>query len=233
MRHPPRELLARHPHACAFATLVLSGGYVEAGDTGRHRVGPGDVLLHQAWESHLDRFGDRGAEVLVLPIGDDDARRPAGRVADADAIVRLAEHDAAAAGRALLARLESMSSAGDWPDELAETLRRDADVCIGAWASARGLRLGSVSRGFRQVYGVTPLSYRLVQRTRRAVGALRTAEGSLSLIALDCGFADQAHMSRAVRSLTGATPSALRRDFRPASARDLRTFRPHANLPAA
>jgi AraC-like DNA-binding protein len=233
LRHAPREQLARHPHARAFATLVLAGGYVEAGDTGRHWMVPGDVLLHQAWESHLDRFGDRGAEVLVLAINDEDASRPAGRVADPDAIVRLAERDAVAAGGALLAQLQAKVAAGDWPDELAETLGRDPDVCIGAWASARGLRLGSVSRGFRQVYGVAPLSYRLVQRTRRALQALQSASEPLSGIALDCGFADQAHMSRAVRNLTGATPSALRQSLKPASAPVPRTCRPHASLPAA
>jgi AraC-like DNA-binding protein len=210
MRHPPGELLARHPHGRAFATLVLSGGYVEAGDTGRHRVQAGDVLLHQAWESHRDRFGDRGAEVLVLAIADVDASRPAGRVADPDAIVRLAERDAAA-GRALLAQLEAKSAADDWPDALAERLGGDPDLCLGDWASARGLRLGSVSRGFKQVYGVAPLRFRLVQRTRRAIAALRRAADPLSQVALDCGFADQAHMCRAIRSLTGMTPAALRR----------------------
>jgi AraC-like DNA-binding protein len=212
MRHQPRELLARHPHRRAFATLVLAGGYVEAGDVGRHRVQAGDVLLHQAWESHLDRFGDRGAEVLVLDIADDDASRPAGRVADADAIVRLAERDAAAAGRALLAQLEPKPGTQDWPDVLAERLGGEPNLCLGDWASRHGLRLGSVSRGFKQAYGVAPLRFRLVQRTRRAIEALRRAADPLSQVAQDCGFADQAHMCRAIRSLTGTTPAALRRD---------------------
>ena len=66
MRHAPRESLPRHLHDHAFAAVVLSGGYVEAGDTGRHWMEAGDVLLHQSWESHLDRFDGRGAEVLVL-----------------------------------------------------------------------------------------------------------------------------------------------------------------------
>lgn len=211
MRHPPHEELARHPHAHAFAALVLSGGYVEAGDAGRHWMEPGCVLLHEAWESHLDRFGDRGAEVLVLEIADEDASGSAGHVADPDAIVRLAERDAAAASRALLAQLQPTAGAGDWPDQLAEALRCDPGLCVGDWANARGLRLGSVSRGFRQVYGLSPVGFRLVQRTRRALDALRRAAEPLCQVALDCGFADQAHMSRAIRSLTGTTPSALRR----------------------
>ena len=45
MQHSPCEQLPRHPHDEAFAAVLLSGGYVEAGDTGRHRLEPGDVVV--------------------------------------------------------------------------------------------------------------------------------------------------------------------------------------------
>jgi AraC-like DNA-binding protein len=212
MRHPPRQQLPRHPHDHGFAALVLSGGYVEAGDTGRHWMEPGDVLLHQAWESHLDRFDGRGAEVLVLPIADTDARIAVGRVADPDAIARLAERDRAEAARQLLAAMTPrVEEPADWPDLLARTLRGDPALALTPWARARGLHLGSVSRGFRQVFGVTPVGYRLIQRTRRAIEAVRHSAEPLSFVAQDCGFADQAHMHRAIRSLAHTTPTALRR----------------------
>ncbi len=212
MRHPPREHLPRHPHEDAFAALVLRGGYVEAGDTGRHRMEPGDVLLHQAWESHLDRFDGRGAEVLVLPIGDGDANAPFGRVADPDAIVRLAERDRLAAANRLLADLTpGAPAAADWPDLLAQAIRSDPSLSLAAWADGRGMHIGSLSRGFRQVFGATPVAYRLIQRTRRAIDAVLSSRTPLSLIALDCGFADQSHMSRAIGGLVRATPTALRR----------------------
>jgi AraC-like DNA-binding protein len=54
----------------------------------------------------------------------------------------------------------------DWPDLLAQALMADPQLCLGDWASRRGLHLGSVSRGFRQVFGVAPVAYRLIQRTR-------------------------------------------------------------------
>ncbi|HEY3949772.1 helix-turn-helix domain-containing protein [Phenylobacterium sp.] len=212
MRHAPRETLARHLHDHAFAAVVLCGGYVEAGDTGRHWMEAGDVLLHQAWESHLDRFGRRGAEVLVLEIDDAAASRLSGRIADPDALVRLAERDRAEAARLMLAELgPKPSRPADWPDLLAQALNDDPALCLGAWADARGLRLGSVSRGFRQVFGMAPVGYRLVQRTRRAIAAVRATAEPLSFIAQDCGFADQAHMSRAIRRLARTTPAALRK----------------------
>ncbi len=212
MRHPPCQRLPRHPHDHGFAALVLSGGYVEAGDTGRHWMEAGEVLLHQAWESHLDRFDGRGAEVLVLPIDDADARLLVGRIADPDAVARVAERDRAEAARLLLSTLTPRAApCADWPDQLAEALRADPTLPLTPWARARGLHQGSLSRGFRQVFGVAPVAYRLVQRTRRAMAAVRHSGEPLSFIAVDSGFADQAHMSRAIRSLANTTPGALRR----------------------
>jgi AraC-like DNA-binding protein len=212
MLHPPSGHLPRHPHNHGFAALVLRGGYVEAGDTGRHRMEPGDVLLHQAWESHLDCFDRRGAEVLVLPIPDRDARPPAGLVGDPDAIVRLAERDRSAAADLLLAGLRPKAApAPDWPDLLALAIRADPCLSLTAWADQLGLHVGSLSRGFRQVFGTTPVAYRLAQRTRRALDAVLGSRTALSLVAQDCGFADQAHMSRAIAGLARDTPGVLRR----------------------
>lgn len=211
-RHPPREHLPRHPHDHAFAAVVLKGGYVEAGDTGRHRVEAGHVLLHRSWESHLDRFDARGAEVLVLPVADDEAWPVLGHVEDPDELVRIAERDRPAAARQLLETLAPKPAAAtDWPDLLAQALSHDAGLSLAAWASGYGLHAGSLSRGFVQVFGTTPVGYRLAQRTRRAIAAVLHTREALSAIALDCGFADQAHMCRAVSHLAQTTPTALRR----------------------
>lgn len=215
MRHAPREHLPRHPHDHGFAALVLAGGYVEAGDTGRHWMQPGDVLIHQAWESHLDGFGVRGAEVLVFEWPDEAEASVLGRVADPDLIARLAERDAVEAALALHDALTPRDpDLADWPDLLAQALRADPSLCLGDWARDAELHLGSVSRGFRQAFGITPVAFRLIQRTRRAVDAVTGTHDPLSVIALDCGFADQAHMTRAVAKLAQATPAALRRGRR-------------------
>jgi AraC-like DNA-binding protein len=212
MRHPARQELARHPHGHGFAALVLSGGYVEAGDTGRHLMAAGEVLFHRSWESHLDRFDRRGAEVLVLPIAAQGAAPLAARVRDADAVARLAERDREAAARLLLADLSPKPFVSeDWPDLLARAMCADPSLSLGGWAAACGLHVGSLSRGFRQVFGLTPVAYRLAQRTRRAINAVLGTPDPLSQIAADCGFADQAHMSRSIGRLAQITPAALRR----------------------
>jgi AraC-like DNA-binding protein len=211
MRHPPCETLPRHRHREAFAAVVLAGGYDEAGDTGRHRVQAGDVIFHRAFESHLDRFGAPGAEVLVIPLARDWAGLPLGTVADPDAIARTAELDPCAALEQLTSGLQPCERVcEDWPERLASALRQDPSLCLTAWAAAAGLHPGSLARGFVQVFGSTPSAYRLVRRTHLAIEAIARSPAPLSRIALDCGFADQAHMSRAVVRLTGLPPARLR-----------------------
>ena len=209
--HAPNEVLPRHQHAGAFAALVLSGRYAEAGDTGCHRVGPGDVLIHQAFESHIDRFAAERAEVLVVGLPGVWQGPLLGCIADSDRVVRLAERDTAAAVRMIARDMVAKSRAAhDWPDLLAQELRSDPCVAIGEWAERMGLHPGSISRGFRQVFGVTPAAFRLRARTHNAIAAIRVSRATLCEIADTSGFADQAHMSRAIGRMAGMSPAQLR-----------------------
>jgi hypothetical protein len=49
-----RTVLPRHRHESGYLALVLSGGYEEAGDRGRFHVHAGNVVLHGAFEAHMD-----------------------------------------------------------------------------------------------------------------------------------------------------------------------------------
>jgi hypothetical protein len=90
--------LARHVHKHAYAALVLSGCYEEAGDLGRLRVHAGDVVLHEAFEAHLDRFPASGAIVLNISLPAQYMFQSGlGRMDDSDAIVRIAEKNEAPA----------------------------------------------------------------------------------------------------------------------------------------
>ena len=215
MRHAPGELLTRHRHREPFAAVVLAGGYDEAGDTGRHRVRAGDVVFHGAFEAHLDRFDRPGAEVLVIPLPDGWSGGTLGSIGDADAIARAADRDTVEALHLLAAGVSVRpADSGDWPEELAEALRVDPSLSLTDWAERIGLHRGSLSRGFAQVFGVSPAIYRLGQRARRAIDALVRTDEPLSNVAADCGFADQAHMTRAVTAMAGAPPAALRLLYR-------------------
>ncbi|WP_264606190.1 AraC family transcriptional regulator [Sphingobium sp. B2D3C] len=207
---PSSAVIARHIHADPYATLVLSGGYEEAGDVGRHRVQAGDVLLHGAFSAHRDLTVAGATMVLDIPLSFASVLPGyRGTVSDPDFIVKVAERDPLEAATALF---ETFCPTGPGEDEPMDRLGSALadDVGIGAWARANSRAREAVSRHFRQVYGVDAARFRLEARARRAWHAIVQTSTSLAEIAVAEGFADQAHMTRAVRMLTTATPAAWR-----------------------
>lgn len=200
--------LPRHRHAEGYVALVLRGGYEEAGDNGRRAVAAGDVVVHQPWQAHLNRVPGRGAEVLNLPVAP--GLSPFGRVADPDAIVRLHERDPRAAAQALTEQFRPAPAAADWPDDLAANLA-DIRLDLRTWAQQLGVSAEHLSRRFARLYGVPPQRFRWEARARAAWSDVVASAAPLAEIALARGFADQAHMTRAVHALTGRPPGAWRR----------------------
>jgi AraC-like DNA-binding protein len=211
---PGLEHVPRHRHARAYAAVVLTGDYEEAGEHGRLRVRAGEVLLHGAFEAHLNRIGARGARILNVELSDCiEPRSPVAMLVDPDAVVRLAQRDPAAAAHCLLHSLlpATPRTASDWPDQLAQDLISDPALRLGAWARAHRLAAATVSRGFLQVYGLTPAAFRTQLRGRQAWRSIIAGGKPLAELAIACGFADQAHMTRTVRSITGRPAGSWRR----------------------
>ena len=208
--HRAFERMPRHRHAEGYVALVLAGGYVEAGDRGRLRVEAGQAVIHDGHESHRNEFARGGARVLNLPALGAPAGHALGHVDDADAIVRLAERDVGEAV-ALLRQTFRPSPArlDDWPDLLAAALAADPDLRLADWAAATGIAPQSLSRGFRQAYGVSPKRYRLDLRALQALRRLPGWQGTLATLAAETGFADQAHLTRVIVAVTGRTPKRL------------------------
>jgi AraC family transcriptional regulator len=66
-------------------------------------------------------------------------------------------------------------------------------------------------RAFRNSVGEPPHEYVIRRRVERAQGLMLSTDASLSDIALDCGLADQSHLTRLFRRIVGESPSAWRR----------------------
>jgi AraC-like DNA-binding protein len=192
---------------------VLDGTYDEAGPRGRYRMRPGDVLFHAAFESHCDRFGAADARILNLPLPSSwSAPSAGGRCGGIARIVRLAAKSPCDAAQALLEDFAPAAAiAADWPDLLVADLQRDPSLALSAWAARRGLSRETLSRGLRRVYGTAPARLRREIRAQQAWRFLTTTSLGLAQIALACGFADQAHMTREVVQLTGRPPGAWRK----------------------
>jgi AraC-like DNA-binding protein len=182
----------------------------ECGSRGRFDLRPGDVLFHGAYETHLDRIFISGVEVLNLRLPSlGFVESEFGQVSDLEEIVRAAEINTGSAIELLQEKtIHSKPAPRDWPDLLAQDLCENPNRKLGDWAEAHDLSAETLSRGFCQVFGVTPAVFRSESRTRKAFQQIVEGTSALGKALEVSGFADAPQMSRAVRALTGATPKA-------------------------
>ncbi len=87
----------------------------------------------------------------------------------------------------------------------------DRPVRLNAVAEQVALSVSYFSRAFKETFGTTPHMHMLRLRLELAKRLMLTTEDALSQIALACGLADQAHLSKLFRRVVGETPSAWRR----------------------
>jgi AraC family transcriptional regulator len=71
------------------------------------------------------------------------------------------------------------------------------------------------ARAFRCSVGETPHAYIVRRRIERAQQAMLSTRKPLSEIALECGLADQSHLTRLFGRLVGISPAAWRRLYQP------------------
>jgi len=200
-----------HQHDAGYAAIVLAGRYIEAGDGGRRRVSAGDVIVHRPFSAHADWFEPAGATVVNIALTQGAALRlGTGRVADPEALARDILADRDAAEHLLGAAIVRVAGEDDAPDRLAAGLDHDPGLTLGDWAARTGTAPRTLRRQFGQAYGISPLLYRTRSRALQAWKLIVTTDRPFAGIAYDLGFADQAHMSRAVRWLSGRPPRAWR-----------------------
>jgi AraC family transcriptional regulator len=85
-----------------------------------------------------------------------------------------------------------------------------ADLSLAGIAGAVGVRPHRLARDFRDHAGVPLHQYVLGRRVERAARLLRSSGAPIASIAVDCGFADQSHLTTAFRRRVGITPGAFR-----------------------
>lgn len=72
-----------------------------------------------------------------------------------------------------------------------------------------GISTYRLSRAFRHSVGIPPHAYQMHRRVRAAEWMLRQGNAPAE-VATDCGFSDQAHLTRVFRQATGITPAQFR-----------------------
>ena len=75
-----------------------------------------------------------------------------------------------------------------------------------------GLSTSHFSRAFKVSRGFSPGAYISMTRVNRAKRMIYTTREPLCQIAVDCGFADQAHLCKSFRRWLGVSPAIWRRE---------------------
>jgi AraC family transcriptional regulator len=182
-----------------------------------------------AW--HADAWGDGGALIFSLRVAHERVdlverlRQPGWTAhecraaladvvracfADGNAAHRVdAAHDALALAAAPGGRIDARAPA--WLERVRHAIV-DApyDASVDALAREAGVHRVHLSRWFVRHYGIAPSALRRRVAAAHAIGAVVRSPHSLTDVAHDGGYADQAHMTRALRAAVGVPPSRLR-----------------------
>lgn len=104
-----------------------------------------------------------------------------------------------------------------WQARRAEQLMVEGmaeNLYLGRVAQACGLSLAHFSRSFHKTFGSPPYRWFQTRRIERAKSLLTETTRGLAEVALDCGFGDQSHFTKAFTRIVGVSPGAWRRMHR-------------------
>jgi AraC family transcriptional regulator len=238
-RFPPGALLEPHVHERATFGVMVEGSFDLSFPSRTYACTPGIVFTEPAEDRHANRIGRAGARVFIIQPDLDSAEllRPCGRVLDRishfrhaglaslarrgvwemetpDALSPLALEALALEMLAMAVRFgeRAVGKPPPWLDRARELVHercrdnlRIADVSQGV-----GVHPIRVARAFKAHYGLPLATYMRRLRLEWASDRLVRSTDPLVSIALEAGFSDQSHFTRAFKRHTGRTPRQFR-----------------------
>lgn len=235
--------IPRHRHECPSFFMPLGGRFVEGCAGAVRGYGVGDVGYHPAYEPHWLHTQGGGACGFAVEVGDE-WRQTCGANTVWDSVPRdlsqsrvawalgrlyleLQMHDTARPlvvhslgveiGLALGATDSRRSTPPPrWLGTVRELLhdRVRESIALAELADVAGVTPVAVIKSFRRHLGCTPGEYLRTLRLSHARRELAQSDRPMSAIALDAGFYDQGHFSRAFKTAMGVPPSRYRRLLR-------------------
>jgi AraC-like DNA-binding protein len=156
----------------------------------------------------------RGITLVRLPWRQEQAWGGVHRGVSIDVVRRLAARDPVEASALLAEQVANKpyapTATSDWPDKLVMDLHANPRLEVSEWAESVGITRGYAWRCFRSSYGIGPAQFRCELNARAALLRIVLSKEPLSKAAADHGFSDQAHMTRAIKALTGTSPGRWR-----------------------
>ena len=208
-----------HRHEQVQRSLLLAGSYVEDSEAGRREVHCRTLSIKPAGFEHEDGFGRAGALILSVQHeagdgGASDYHLSAWPRSVPPQAMTVGEGGGHASGCPCPDTKRSAhipSSARPWLIEARQRLLQQPQMAVTTLARTLGKHPVHLARQFRTTFGETPSEVRQHDRSARAIDQIVRSSRTLSDIAFDVGFSDQAHMTRALKAMTGWTPADLRR----------------------
>jgi hypothetical protein len=219
-RHAAGARTTLHRHSAPYVAFVLEGGYEERSIDGLWRCEAGELVIHPPMHLHVNDFMGRRSRVLNFVLAPKTGAHAAPsygvwRPRDPDAVRRLHRMDDDEIAEALAGAVPAMPVAPcSALRGMAERLTIDPRRRIGDRMNHPTTTREHASRAFRRHFGLPPSVFRSEQRFRAALLLLADFTRSLVSVALDAGYADQAHLTRDFKTRTGASPGAHRRSLR-------------------
>jgi AraC family transcriptional regulator len=244
--------LPRHEHEVAYVTLVLEGNYAETGPRGWTELAPFTAIFNPSGVAHASQVGVSGTRLFTIEcwprlLEGLDLRLPGHPVADpgsggmlwtglslfsaftfgtAEPLVlesHLAEMLGALAGTTVVA-----TGVPPWFRRVKDRVHAEfrEPIRVRDLATDAGIHPVHLARVFRAQERQSLGGYVQRLRIRAACELLRSQDTPLAMVAAECGFADQSHLTRTFRRIVGATPARFRRALRPPAPRRNREREP-------
>lgn len=237
--YAPGCAMPPHEHGGSALSVVLEGHVWERVGRSEEIGGPFSLVVKPAGVRHENRFGPRGARMLQVAFAADVAEAAGLRawvwghgsalavpVARLVAAARRADAGEDAAGDLDDALGALAEAAGDvrpvggapprWLRAVRERLHDEAAEApsVAALAALAGVHRVTLARTFRRHLGCSASGYLRRLRVNAAAAALATTDAPIVHVALDAGFADQSHLTRAMKRAVGTTPARFRAEVR-------------------
>lgn len=240
MTYPAGLRLPRHVHERPYVCLIRRGTYSERYGRRSRSCGPAMVVYHPAGEHHCQEMHDCDVASFNVEIGptwqhrmheigmaaDQPAQFAGGRAEDiCTSMLEELNHDDSDSTPAienlfweLLDEIRSSTTpcpsaaAPAWLCQVRDLLdaRMQEPLSPTAIAEEFGVHPMHLAATFRRHFGCSVGEYLRRQRVNAAGEMLRNPEMPLTRIAIETGFADQSHLTRTFKRLTGMTPGQYR-----------------------
>jgi len=238
----PGTQIRPHVHSRPYFSILLHGSYREAYKGGVRECEPGTAVLHPSGEVHSDQFLDSGGRIFRFEIIDEEAdscfarqvwsagELRNGRVRCLAARLYWECHslDCFSPLAAESLALEIISEATrnvfkedkcvspSWLVQAVELLHEALpdSLTVERIANVVGVHPVHLARVFRRRYGCSVGEFSRNWRVEVASRQLANSTSPIAEVAAAAGFADQSHLCRTLKAVSGLTPNAFRAIFR-------------------